>query len=105
MPKHVRIYSTQKLYTCAVVINSNVWVEGHFSGQFFRQHIGVLVTIHQEHLHIIVYNLLANDGNPFNDPPTQAGALHIIFLKLGQGIINFYQFCAVGKNLKAQCNE
>ena len=40
----------------------------------------------------------------FNDPPTQAGALHIIFLKLGQGIINFYQFCAV-KNLKAQCKE
>ena len=39
-----------------------------------------------------------------NDPPTQAGALHIIFLKLGQGIINFYQFCAV-KNLKAQCKE
>ena len=24
----------------------------------------------------------------FNDPPTQAGALHIIFLKLGQGIAN-----------------
>ena len=24
-----------------------------------------------------------------NDPPTQAGALYIIFLKLGQGIINF----------------
>ena len=41
----------------------------------------------------------------FNDPPTQAGALHIIFLKLRQGIINFYQFCAVGKNLKAQFNE
>ena len=40
----------------------------------------------------------------FNDPPTQAGALHIIFLKLGQGIINFYQFCAV-KKLKAQCKE
>ena len=40
-----------------------------------------------------------------NDPPTHAGALHIIFLKLGQGIINFYQFCAVGKNLKAQCKE
>ena len=41
----------------------------------------------------------------FNDTPTQAGALHIIFLKLGQGIINFYQFCSVGKNLKAQCKE
>ena len=40
----------------------------------------------------------------FNDPPTQAGALHIIFSKLGQGIIHFYQFCAV-KNLKAQCKE
>ena len=39
----------------------------------------------------------------FNDPPTQAGVLQIIFLKLGQGIINFYQFCAVGKNLK--CKE
>ena len=33
----------------------------------------------------------------FNDLPTQAGALHIIFLKLGQAIINFYQLCAVGK--------
>ena len=40
----------------------------------------------------------------FNDPLTQAGALHITFLKLGQGIINFYQFCTV-KNLKAQCKE
>ena len=40
----------------------------------------------------------------FNDPPTQAGTLHIIYLKLGQGIINFYQFCAV-KNLKAQYKE
>ena len=39
-----------------------------------------------------------------NDPLTQAGALYIVFLKLGQGIINFYQFCAV-KNLKAQCKE
>ena len=40
----------------------------------------------------------------FNDPPSQ-GALHIIiFLKPGQGIINFYKFCAV-KNLKAQCKE
>ena len=39
-----------------------------------------------------------------NDPLTQAGALHIVFLKLGLGIINFYQFCAV-KNLKAQCKE
>ena len=53
----------------------------------------------------IVHNLLANDGDPFNGPPTQAGVLHIVFLKLGQGIINFYQFCAVGKNLKAQCKE
>ena len=54
------------------------------------------MTIHQEHLHIIVHNLLANDGDPYY-PPTLAGALHIIFLKLGQGIINFYQFCAVKK--------
>ena len=38
-----------------------------------------------------------------NDPPTQAGALHII-LKTWAKIINFYQFCAV-KNLKAQCKE
>ena len=62
------------------------------------------MTIHQEHLHIIVHNLLANDGDPFNDPLTQAGALHIIFLKLGQGIINFYQFCTV-KKFKGQCKE
>ena len=41
----------------------------------------------------------------FNDPPTEVGALHIIFSKLGQGIINFYQFCTVGKNLKAQYKE
>ena len=40
------------------------------------------------------------------DPPTEAGALHIIFSKLGLGIlIDFYQFCAVGKNLKAQCKK
>ena len=39
------------------------------------------------------------------DPPTKAGALHIICSKLGQGMIDFYQFCAVGKNLKAQCKE
>ena len=31
-----------------------------------------------------------------NDPPTQAGALHII-LKTWAKIINFYQFCAVKK--------
>ena len=41
----------------------------------------------------------------FDDLPTQAGALHIIFLKLGQGIMNFYQFSVVGKNLKTQCKE
>ena len=29
------------------------------------QTAGVLVTIHQEHLHIIVHNLLVNDGDPF----------------------------------------
>ena len=27
----------------------------------------------------------------FNDPSTQAHALYIKFLKLGQGIVNFYQ--------------
>ena len=54
------------------------------------------MTIHQEHLHIIVHNILANDGDLYY-PPTLAGALHITFLKLGQGIINFYQFCAVKK--------
>ena len=48
-------------------------------------------------------HLLANDGDPYY-PPTLAGVLHIIFLKLRQGIINFYQFCAV-KKLKAQCKE
>ena len=41
----------------------------------------------------------------FNGPPTQVGALHIILLKFGQGMINFYQFCAVGKKLKAQYKE
>ena len=43
----------------------------------------------------------------FNDPPTEVGAhaLHITFSKLGQGMIDFYQFCAVGKNLKAQYKE
>ena len=55
--------------------------------------------MHQEHLHIIVHNLLVIY---FNDPPTQAGALHIIFFKLGQGIINFYEFCAVGKKFNKE---
>ena len=41
----------------------------------------------------------------FNDPPIKVGALHIIFLKLGQGIINLYQFCSGRKNLKAQRKE
>ena len=49
------------------------------------------MTIHWKYLHIIVHSLLANDG----DPPTKVGALLIIFSKLGQGMIDFYQICAV----------
>ena len=63
------------------------------------------MTIHQEHLDTLSTMYWQMMVIHFNDPPTQAGVLHIIFLKLGQGIINFYQFCAVGKNLKAQCKE
>ena len=57
--------------------------------------------MHQEYLHIIYWKMMVIH---FNDPPTQAGALHIIFSKLEQGIINFYQW-ACRKNLKAQCEE
>ena len=32
-----------------------------------------------------------------DDPPTKEGALLTLFSKLGQGMIDFYQFCAVGK--------
>ena len=51
-----------------------------------------------KYFHIIVHNLLANDGDPLMIlPPNYIGALLIIFSKLGQGMINFYQFCALGK--------
>ena len=87
-PRYQSIYNLQKtLHMC----NGYKQVEGYFlvspldsrcssdntSGTFYTS----LSTIYWQMMVIHI-----------NDPPTQAGALHIIFLKLGQGIINFYQF-------------
>ena len=79
-----------------MVINSNVWVEGYFSGQSLRQQVFQRQYIRNIYtsLSTIYWQMMVIH---INDPPTQAGALHIIFLKLGQGIVKFYQFCAVKK--------
>ena len=53
------------------------------------------MTIHQKYLCIIFHNLLANNGDPLmilGHPPTEVGALLIIFSKLGQGMIDFTNF-------------
>ena len=85
-----------------MVINFNVWVGGHFlvSSLDSRCSSDNISGIFMHALSTTYWQMMVIHLMILR--PTQAGALQIIFLKLEQGIINFYQFFSVGKKLKAQ---